>query len=323
MDKQKTILVTGGAGFIGSSAIEALLAEPDTYVVCVDNYDDTYDKDFKLDNISGCIAHARCTIYDVDITDRDALFSVFEKHAITHILHLAAKADTRKAVIDPYVYVDTNITGTLNVLEAAVRYDVPHIVAASSSSVYGNNRTLPWSESDYNLHPISPYGVTKLASEHIAYTYHTNHNRSVTMLRFFNVYGERNRPGMVPYIWAESFLTDTPIEISGDGSRRRDYTYIGDIVRGILLALEKPFGYEVINLGYGSPLSLRELLHLFETVTEKKVPVSNRRSHSASVDATYADTTKARTLLGWEPAVSHQEGILRLVSWFKEHRLKN
>ncbi len=317
----KQILVTGGAGFIGSSVISELLKDSDTTVICVDNFDDTYERSFKLQNIAVAKDSGRCTVYEVDIVDRGALFSVFDQNTITHIIHLAAKADTRKAVADPYSYVNTNIIGTLNVFEAAVAYNVPHVVAASSSSVYGNNPVLPWGELDYNLHPISPYGVTKLSTERIAYTYFKNHNLSVTMLRFFNVYGERNRPGMVPYILAEAILTDTPFEISGDGSRRRDYTYIGDTVQGILRALEKPLGYEVINLGHGSPLSLNELVTLFETVTGKKISVNSRPSHNASVDTTYADTTKARELLGWQAETKHEEGIANLVSWFREHRL--
>lgn len=318
----KKVLVTGGAGFIGSSTIQTLLDTTNAVVVCVDNFDDTYEREYKEDNIAEFQSNERFTLYESDITHRKNLMEIFAAEEPTHVLHLAAKADTRKAVEDPYSYVGNNIVGTLNVLEASVAAQVTQVVAASSSSVYGNDERLPWRESDTDIHPISPYGVTKLSTEHLAYTYYKNHNLPVTMLRYFNAYGEKNRPGMVPYKWAEAMLTDKKIEISGDGSRRRDYTYIGDIAAGTIAALSKPLGFEVINLGHGSPLSLTDLLTLFETVTGEKAEVTSRPSHPASVEETYADTTKALELLDWKPTVSHEEGIKRLVEWFKTHRLK-
>lgn len=318
MDK---VLVTGGAGFIGSACIKGLLEDTTFAVVCLDNFDDTYERRLKEDNVTAFKDSERVTLIEADITDKAALESVFRVHQPTHVLHLAAKADTRQAVTDPYPYVATNIIGTLNVLEAAVATGVRQVVAASSSSVYGNNPHVPWSESNHELNPISPYGVTKLCTEHLAYTYHTNHQLPVTMLRYFNVYGEGNRPGMVPYKWAHAMLTDQQIELSGDGSRRRDYTYIGDIVRATITALTTPLGFEVINLGHSSPLSLRELLTLFETVTGKPAIITSRPSHPASVEDTYADTKKAQELLGWSPEVPHEEGIARLVDWFSAHRL--
>ncbi len=315
------VLVTGGAGFIGSACIKELLAKATGEVVCLDNFDDTYERSFKEDNIAPIKDSERFTLIEADITDKATLDAVFKDHTPSHVLHLAAKADTRVAVADPYPYVTTNVMGTLNVPEASVAVGVKQIVAASSSSVYGNNSHAPWSESNHGLNPISPYGVTKLCTEHLAYTYYKNHHLPVTMLRYFNAYGEGNRPGMVPYKWAQAMLTNQEIELSGDGSRRRDYTYIGDIVRATVTALTTPLGFEVINLGYGSPLSLRELLALFETVTGKTATVHARASHSASVEETYADTKKAQALLGWRPEVSHEEGIRRLVGWFSAHRL--
>lgn len=317
----KNVLVTGGAGFIGSATIAHILENTEASVVCVDNFDDTYERSYKEDNIAAFKENKNFTLYEVDIVDKTSLEKVFVETKPTHVLHLAAKADTRKAVLEPYKYVDTNITGTLNVLEASVKSGVKQVVAASSSSVYGNNPNVPWKESDQNLHPISPYGVTKLSTEHLAYTYFKNHGLPITMLRYFNAYGECNRPGMVPYLWSKAILTDKKIEISGDGSRRRDYTYIGDIALGSLKALQTPLGFEVLNLGHGSPLSLNELLNLFETVTGDKFEIHPRPSHPASVEETYADTTKAKELLGWEPKVSHEEGIKRLVDWYKTHRL--
>lgn len=322
MNKDTKVLVTGGAGFIGSTTIAQLLQTTDSEVVCVDNFDDTYDRKYKEDNIAEFQNNERFILYESDITRQKDLMEIFAAEEPTHVLHLAAKADTRKAVEDPYSYIDHNIIGTLNVLEASVVGKVEQVVAASSSSVYGNDERLPWRESDTDIRPISPYGVTKLSSEHLAYTYFKNYDLPVTMLRYFNAYGEKNRPGMVPYKWAEAMLTDQKIQISGDGERRRDYTYIGDTARANILALQKNLGFEVVNIGHGSPLSLNELLSLFETVTGKKAEVTTRPSHPASVEATYADTKKACELLGWQPEVSHEEGIKRLVDWFIGHRLQ-
>ncbi|MCU0678149.1 MAG: GDP-mannose 4,6-dehydratase [Candidatus Pacebacteria bacterium] len=317
----KKLLVTGGAGFIGSSVLH-YLSDSATELVCVDNFDDTYNPLYKEQNIASLIAEGRITLYRVDITNQVELDRVFSETKPTHVLHLAAKADTRKAVELPHDYVTNNITGTLNILDACVKYNISQLVAASSSSVYGNNKQVPWREDNYALNPISPYGVTKLGTEHLAYSYAYLHKLPITMLRFFNVYGERNRPGMVPYIWAEAFLRGNSIEISGDGERRRDYTYIGDVVAGIIETLKQPREFEVVNIGHGSPLSLNELRELFERVTATTVPVVTRPSHQASVDTTFADTTKAKSLYGWSPQVSHEEGIERLLTWFRETRLE-
>ncbi len=319
----KKVLVTGGAGFIGSATINLLLKDSDTEVICVDNFDDTYDRKFKEDNIDNFRNNKRFNLAEIDIVDPEALDQVFSETKPTHVLHLAAKADTRKAVEDPYIYIDTNIKGTLNVFESSVRHGIKQVVAASSSSVYGNNQAVPWQESNKELQPLSPYGVTKLSTEYLGYTYFKNHGLPITMLRYFNAYGEYNRPNMVPYIWTEAILRGESLKISGDGSRRRDYTYIGDIARGTALALDKDLGFEVLNMGHGSPLSLQELLTLLKIATDKEeIEVISRPSHPASVEETYADTNRAKELLGWEPEVSHEEGIKRLVRWFTDHRLE-
>ena len=318
----KKVLVTGGAGFIGSATIDLLLKTTDAEVVCVDIFDDTYERKFKEDNISGFQDNERFSLYEVDIIDREEINRVFAETKPSHVLHLAAKADTRNAVENPYIYIDTNITGTLNVFEASVKEKVEQVVAASSSSVYGNNPIIPWHESNKELQPLSPYGATKLSTEFLGYTYYKNYDLPITMLRYFNAYGEHNRPNMVPYIWTEALLKGEPVKISGEGTRRRDYTYVGDIANGTIKALETNLGFEVLNLGHGSPLSLKELLELLENVTGKKAEVISRPSHPASVEETYADTTKAKELLGWKPEVSHTEGFERLASWFSDHRLE-
>ena len=317
----KTVLVTGCAGFIGSNLTKALL-EKGYRIIGVDNFDDTYDTRFKEANIAPFLTNANFVLHRVDIRDVPALTAVFEADKPSYVVHLAAKADTRKAVDTPRIYTSVNIDGTLNILELCREYPVENLVVASSSSVYGNSSHVPFTEDQSADQPISPYGATKRAVELFAHTYHHNFGMNITCLRYFNAVGENNRPNMVPYIWTEKFLHDDEIEISGDGSRRRDYTYIGDIVRGTILAMEKPLGFEVINLGNNTPASLNELLAIFEKVVDTKVKVKNRPSHSASVEVTYANVDKAKKLLDWAPTTSLEEGITKLVAWFRLNRLE-
>lgn len=316
----KTILVTGAAGFIGSNLTRTLL-EKWYRVVGIDNFDDTYDTRFKEASIAPFLTNSNFVLNRTDIRDLPALTAVFEAEKPSYVVHLAAKADTRKAVDTPRIYTSVNIDGTLNILELCRQYPVINLVVASSSSVYGNSSHVPFTEDQPADRPISPYGATKRAVELLAHTYHHNFDMNITCLRYFNAVGENNRPNMVPYIWADNILRGEEIEISGDGSRRRDYTYIGDIVRGTILAMEKPLGFEVINLGNNTPASLSELLAIFEKVIGTKAKVKNRPSHSASVEVTYANVDKAKKLLNWEPEVSLEEGITRLVAWFRANRL--
>ena len=315
-----TVLVTGAAGFIGSNTVAALL-EKGYRVVAVDNFDDTYNVSLKEQNASSFASHEQCTLERIDIRDRDAVFALFEKEKPEYVIHLAAKADTRAAVKDPYPYVGNNIDGSINLLEAAKEFPVKNFVWASSSSVYGNDSEMPLSEKAHADHPLSPYGATKRAGGLFAYAYHHNFGMNITCLRYFNAYGEHNRPNMVPYKWGLALLKGEPIEMSGKGTRRRDYTYIGDIVRGTILAMEKPLGFEVINLGNSNPFSLRELLTLLEEATGVTAEVHERPSHPASVESTFADVSKAKELLGWEPEVPTKEGMSRLVAWLRETRL--
>lgn len=317
----KTVLVTGCAGFIGSNLTKTLL-ENGYRVVGVDNFDDTYDTCFKEANIAPFLANANFVLHRTDIRDENALKSVFEAERPTYVVHLAAKADTRKAVDTPRIYISVNIDGTLNILELCREYSVENLVIASSSSVYGNSSQVPFTEDQPADRPISPYGATKRSMEHLAHTYHHNFGMNITCLRYFNAVGENNRPGMVPYIWAEKLLKGEEIEISGDGSRRRDYTYIGDIINGTILAMEKPLGFEIINLGNNTPASLTELLAVFEKILGIKARVKSRPSTKPSVEVTYADITKAKKLLGWEPTTPLEESITRLVAWFRANRLE-
>lgn len=316
----KTVLVTGAAGFIGSHVVPLLLQEG-YRVIGVDNFDDTYDPAFKEENIAPYAKDANFELWRIDIRDHAGLLDVFTRTNPTFVVHLAAKADTRAAVENPYPYIDNNITGTINVLEVAKGFAIENIVLASSSSVYGNDTETPLKESAVAGHPISPYGATKRATEMFAYAYHHNFGMPITCLRYFNAYGENNRPNMVPYKWAQALLQDEEIEISGGGTRKRDYTYVGDTAAATLLALQRPLGFEIINIGNSSPLSLTELLGVFEKVIGVTAKVKERPSHKASVEETYADVTKAKELLGWEPTTSIEEGVSRLVAWVRANRL--
>ena len=315
----ETVLVTGAAGFIGSNLTKTLLEEG-YRVIGVDNFDDTYNPQFKEEQIAPFLGDTNFVLYRVDIRDIPALTEVFETEKPSYVVHLAGKADTRKAVDTPRLYTSVNIDGTLNILELCREYPVENLVIASSSSVYGNSSQVPFTEDQPADRPISPYGATKRAIELLAYSYHHNFGMNITCLRFFNAHGENNRPGMVPYIWTEKLLHGEEIEISGDGSRKRDYTYVGDIVRGIILAMKKPFGFEVINLGNNTPVSLNELLAIFEKVLDRKAKVKSRPSHGASVEVTCADVSKAKRMLDWTPTTSLEEGITRLFVWFRASR---
>lgn len=318
----ETILVTGAAGFIGSKTVEALLHKG-YRVVCIDNFnDDLYNPDFKEEHIKPFVNQEHFIMYRGDICDVALLKEIFQKEKPSYVIHLAAKANTRKAVGEPQSYIDVNISGTLNILELCKEYEVKNLVVASSSSVYGNSEDVPWKEDCQADQPLSPYGMTKRADEVLCYTYHHNFGLNVTCLRFFNAYGENNRPDLVPYLWGMALLQNKEIEISGDGSRSRDYTYIGDIVDGVVRSMEKPLGFEIINLGNSAPVSLRELLSVFEKVIGVTANVKSRPSNKSSVEATYADISKAKEKLEWQPTTPIEDGIRKLVDWLRDNRLE-
>ncbi len=317
----KTVLVTGVAGFIGSNLTRALL-EGGYRVVGIDNFDDTYDMRFKEENLNTFTEEKNFVLYRLDIRNEKEIEAVFSKEKPSYVVHLAAKADTRDAVANPEEYLSVNITGTLRVLEAARKNEVIRTVLASSSSVYGNDTVAPYVETASADRPISPYGATKRAMELLAYSYHHNFQMPIVCLRYFNVYGERNRPTMVPYKWTEALLSGKEIELSGAGTRKRDYTYVGDVVRATILAMERHLDFEILNIGNSNPLSLAELLAIFEKVLGVTAVVRSRESHKASVEETYADVSKAKRLLNWEPTVSPEDGIERLANWFRTHRIK-
>lgn len=314
----KTILLTGGAGFIGSNTAQALLARGDR-VVCVDNFTPNYDPSFKESNIKDFSSHPNFVLYKTDIINLGALKEIFEKEKPSVVVHLAAKADTRLSIHEPQAYIDTNLTGTLNLLECS-KEGVEKFIFASSSSVYGNKAHAPFIETDTTDFALAPYGATKKAGEILCYTYNQNFKLPVVCLRIFNAYGERNRPDLVLYKWIEKLSHGEPIEISGDGSRTRDFTYIGDLVDALLRSIDTPLQFEIINIGNADPVALNALLEMVESAMGKKAEVISRPSNKGSVELTHANVSHAKEVLGWEPKTPTKEGVKKMVEWFMRER---
>lgn len=309
----KRVLITGAVGFIGTHAALALLRKG-VSVIGLDSFDDNYAVSIKKKNVRDLKAHSNFSIYTADIRDQAKIHRIFKKEQPDAVLHLAAKADTRDAVIAPHAYVSTNVDGTLHVLEAAREVGVKRFVFASSSSVYGNDAEAPYAETAEAGRAISPYGATKRAGEMLAYTYHHNFQMPVTCIRIFNAYGPRMRPGLVLHQWAVKMLAGEAIELSGDGTRTRDFTYIDDLVDALIRALrDRKTPFTIVNVGNANPVSLNELLSVLEKATKRKVEVIRRPSHGASVERTHADISKAKDVLGWEPKTSIEKGVKAFV----------
>lgn len=315
-----TILLTGAAGFIGSHTTERLLADGHT-VIGVDNFSDYYNPEFKEFNVDHLTNNDSFTLVRADITDLDAMRAIFEQHSVDMVIHLAAQAGVRISIEKPLLAQKTNIEATYNLLELCREFGVKDFTFASSSSVYGNRDNAPFSEADVVDHPISPYAATKKACELIAYTYHHLYDMNCIGLRFFTVYGERGRPDMSPYKFADFILHEKPLTKFGDGSSQRDYTYIDDIVSGVVACVGKKFGYEIFNLGNSNTVTLNEYIATFEKVTGKKAIIEQLPDQPGDVKKTYADITKAKTMLGWEPTTNLEEGLTKFIAWFKEHRM--
>lgn len=311
----ETVLVTGGAGFIGSHVCERLLRDGHQ-VVCVDDFNDYYDPAAKERNVSLFAGNKAFSLHREDIRDRKAMDAVMRKHACTRIIHLAARAGVRPSLDDPALYADVNINGTLNLLELAKAYKVKGVVSASSSSVYGLTKRIPFSEDDEVSCQISPYGVSKRAGELYCHAYHELYGIPITCLRFFTVYGPRGRPDMAPYKFTKLIDGGKPIEMFGDGSSRRDYTYIADIVDGIIAAMVKNCPFEIINLGNSNPISLKEFIAIIEEKLGKKAAVKRLPLQPGDLPETYADVRKAERLLGFRPNVSVKEGMGKFIDWY-------
>lgn len=312
-----TILVTGGAGFIGSHLIQAL-QRADLVVVNIDEVNDYYNPAFKRENIALLEPHP---LYQIDITDAAALENVFQSHRIDLVVHLAARAGIRASFKNPELYHRVNVLGTKMLLEMVGRYNVPRFIFGSSSSVYGNTTALPFVESEINFTPISPYGQSKLEAENLVQEYQQRFGFQATILRFFTVYGERGRPDMAPYLFTEALFKGRSVRKFGDGTSSRDYTYSTDTVAGIMTAIERPFPFEIINLGNNHAVSLNEFIAMLEEVTGKTAVVELMPAQVGDVTHTLADIKKAERLLDYRPSTPLRVGLERFVEWYRAHRL--
>jgi UDP-glucuronate 4-epimerase len=310
------VLITGGAGFIGSHLVEALLNDGRDVVV-LDSFDDFYDPAVKRRNLIACEGRHGFRLVEGDIRDADRVERVFSDHPIGVVLHLAARAGVRPSIEQPLLYSDVNVNGTVVMLEACRRHKIGKFIFGSSSSVYGNSALVPSSEKDDVDRPISPYAATKRAGELLCSTYHTLYGLNVFCLRFFTVYGPRQRPEMAIHKFTRLIDRGLPLPRFGDGSTRRDYTYITDIVTGVVRAIDRVQGYEIINLGESQTTSLSELIGRLEALLGKKAVIEEAPEQPGDVRRTCADVGKARRLLGYDPSVPVADGLARFVAWYR------
>lgn len=315
---KRNILITGGAGFIGSHLVEHLLREDLWNVTVVDDLNNFYSPDIKRANLNEIAKAGEFKFVETDIRRSEMLESVFEEGNFEVIVHLAARAGVRPSLKEPKLYAETNINGTLNLLELARDYEVKQFVFGSSSSVYGINEKIPFSEDDPIRNPISPYASTKAAGELICHTYSHLFDIRTVCLRFFTVYGARQRPDLAIHKFSKLICEDKPIQVFGDGSTRRDYTYIDDIIRGVRAAIDYDDSkHEVFNLGESETTKLSRLIELLEESLGKKAVIDPQPMQPGDVPVTYADLSKARRLLGYDPQTKIEEGIPKFVEWLK------
>lgn len=307
----KSILVTGAAGFIGSNVCKCLLNIGHN-VIGVDNFDTFYDPKLKRTNINGLLKLSNFKINEGDIRDESFINEIFESNSIDVVIHLAARAGVRPSIEQPGLYYDVNVNGTLRLLESMRKHNVKNMLFASSSSVYGNNKKTPFSETDNVDNPISPYAATKKAGELLCYTYHHLYNFNIFCLRFFTVYGRNQRPEMAIQQFGRLIKEGKPITMYGDGSSRRDYTYIDDIVDGIIASMDNLKGYEILNLGNSDTIALEPLIQLIGKTLGKDVIINRQPMQPGDVDITYADVTKAGKLIGYKPKHSIELGLEKM-----------
>lgn len=314
------IIITGSAGFIGFHVAKKLLEEGIT-VIGIDNMNDYYDPSLKEARNKILQQYTSYIFYQIDITDNQALETIFKNHSINKICHLAAQAGVRYSLENPYIYVDVNIKGFLNILELAKKYGVKDIVYASSSSVYGNNDMSEggFSEKDEVSKQISLYGVTKRANELLAYTYHHLYQLNLTGLRFFTVYGPWGRPDMAYFSFTKAILESHPINVYNFGKMKRDFTYIDDVVDGVIKALENPYPYEVFNIGNSHTVELKYFIACIEKEIGKKAIIDYQPLQPGDVLETFANISHAKEMLGFTPTTKIEEGLRKFVQWYKDY----
>jgi UDP-glucuronate 4-epimerase len=312
-------LITGGAGFVGSHVAEQLLKRGETVVV-IDNFNDYYDPAIKRRNVERLNQHEKFTLIEDDIRNVERVNRLFAEHGITHVAHLAAMAGVRASVDQTRLYIDVNLIGTMNLLEASKAQKIKQFVLASTSSVYGKTEILPFIETDTADRPLAAYPASKRSAELLGYTYHNLVDMNFTALRFFNVYGPAGRPDMMPWLLMEATQNGEIIKLFNGGDIHRDWTYIADTVNGVIVALDKPLGYEVMNLGCGKPISLIDFVEIIEEYSDKSINTIDVPTPLSDPPITYCDNTKARELLGFAPAVSVKDGLFKTWEWFREFK---
>ena len=317
----KKILLTGAAGFIGSNTASALLRRGDT-VVGVDNLNDYYDPSRKHANLEEVRTTApdpqKFIFHTEDIRDEDAMEGLFAEHEFDAIIHLAAMAGVRASIEDPKLYFDVNLGGTLTLLEAAQRHGQPRFVFASTSSVYGRTKVIPFIETDSADRPLAPYPASKRAAELLGYSYFHLFGQNFTALRFFTVYGRRGRPDMMAYLVLDNIFRGKEVPVYNHGQMHRDWTYVDDIVQGLLAAADRSLGYEVINLGRGKPTLLADFVRLIEEQAGKVSNLIDRPMPPADMEYTYANIDRARELLGYAPTITVEQGVREFWLWYQD-----
>merc|ERR1719445_1806390 len=322
----KKVIVTGGAGFIGSHVADYLLARGDD-VVIVDEMNDYYNVRIKESNLKYLREKypdsKRLSIYYCDICDKEGMHSIFRNERPQWVCHMAARAGVRPSIADPFIYIHSNIEGTTHLLELCNEFNVKNFVFASSSSVYGGSKSTFFSEDEAVDQPVSPYAASKKACELMAYTYHHLYKLNVTGLRFFTVYGPRGRPDMAPFKFTDRIYRGVEMQQFGDGSSSRDYTYISDIVDGVVRSIDRPYDYQIFNLGKGSGTSLKTFINLVQKHVGKKAIIKVLPDQPGDVPYTCADVAKAKHLLGYESTVTFEDGIKRTVDWYINKYARN
>lgn len=313
-----TYLVTGVAGFI-ASRVAALLLDEGHEIVGLDNLNDAYDPRLKRWRLSQLEGRPGFTFHEADITQRVELSAILAGHTFEAVFNLAARAGVRPSVQNPWIYIDTNMTGTLNMLELCRERGVQKFILASTSSLYGNNNPLPYREDYSTDHPLSPYAASKKAAETICSTYHYLHGIDVTIFRYFTVYGPAGRPDMSPFRFMQRIAESEPITVFGDGSQERDFTYVDDIARGTIAGL-RPVGYEIINLGSDTPIKLIDMIRAIEQLVDNEAQIIYKPTHPADMPRTWADISKAERLLNWRPRETFTGGLRQMANWYAANR---